>query len=88
MASFLPHADRPHELARARVLHYHDSMEPHFWATCLERLAPAHPEVHEWLSARGSLGNAAPKPWRLVTQGLRLARGLPRRRYRLRAQPA
>jgi hypothetical protein len=88
MASFLPHADRPDELARARVLHYHDSMEPHFWATCLERLAPAHPEVHEWLSARGSLGNAAPKPWRLVTQGLRMARGLPRRRYRLRAQPA
>jgi hypothetical protein len=88
MASFLPHADRPDELARARVLHYHDSMQPHFWATCLERLAPAHPDVHEWLSARGPLANAAPKPWRLVTQGLRMARGLPRRRYRLRAQPA
>ncbi len=88
MASFLPHADRPDELARARVLHYHDSMEPHFWATCLERLAPGHPEVHEWLSARGPLENAAPSPWRLMTQGLRLARGVPRRRYRLHAQPA
>jgi hypothetical protein len=88
MASFLPHADRPDDLARARVLHYHDSMEPHFWAACLQRLAPAHPDISAWLLERGPLANAAPKPWRLVTQGLRVARGVPRRRYRLRAQPA
>ncbi len=31
MASFLPHADLPEELAKTRILHYHDAMEPHFW---------------------------------------------------------
>ena len=62
MASFLPHADLPEELAQARVLHYHDAMQPHFWATCLERLAPAHPEVHAWLSAREPLADPAPRP--------------------------
>jgi hypothetical protein len=82
VASFLPHAHDPETLAKARVLHYHDSMQPHFWETFLERLAPAHPDVHAWLRARQPLADPAPAPWRAVREGLRIARGVPRRRYR------
>jgi hypothetical protein len=88
MASFLPHADRPEELAQARILHYHDSMQPHFWATCLERLSHDHSEVHEWLSAQAPLSDPAPATSRALREVLRVARGVPRRRYRLRAQTA
>jgi hypothetical protein len=91
MASFLPHADLPEELAETVILHYHDAMKPHFWATCLERLKPGHPEVHAWLSSRAPLGDPAPKHWHLVSETLRVARGVSRRRYRktrLQAQPA
>jgi hypothetical protein len=87
MASFLPHADLPEELATARILHYHDSMTPPFWDTCLERLRPLHPEVHDWLKAREPLTDPSPRLSRLLTQSLRVARGVTRRRYRLRAQP-
>ena len=82
MASFLPHADLPEQLAQARILHYHDAMQPHFWETCLARLEPGHPEVHAWLRAREPLADPAPAAWRAVREGLRVARGVPRRRYR------
>jgi hypothetical protein len=84
MASFLPAFDLPEQLAEARILHYHDAMQPHFWDTCLERLAPAHPDAHAWLAERAPLSDPAPAPSRLVRQALRAARGVPRRRYRAR----
>jgi hypothetical protein len=84
MASFLPHFDLPERLAEARILHYHDAMEPHFFETCVERVGTAHPEVHAWLRGREPLTDPAPAPWRLVRQALRVARGVPRRRYRKR----
>ena len=82
MASYLPHGDRPEQLAAARILHYHDAMQPHYWDTCLERLEPGHPDVHAWLSAREPLGDPAPAAYRAVREGLRVARGVPRRRFR------
>jgi hypothetical protein len=82
MASFLPHADLPEQLAVARILHYHDSMEPGFWPTCLERLSHGQPEVRDWLNERGPLTDPAPAPSRAVRHGLRVARGVTRRRYR------
>jgi hypothetical protein len=83
MASFLPHADLPDELAKAVILHYHDSMQPHFWATCLERLRDTgHTDVHAWLSERAPLADPAPAPSRALREALRVARGVPRRRYR------
>jgi hypothetical protein len=88
MASFLPHADLPQELVRARVLHYHDSMQPHFWPTCLERLSTSHPQIHAWLSDRSPLTDPAPALSRLLTTGLRVSRGVPRRRYRQGARAA
>ena len=84
MASFLPTFDVPEKLAAARVLHYHDAMQPHFWDTCLQRLETTQPEAYAWLRAREALTDPAPARWRLVRQALRIARGVPRRRYRSR----
>jgi len=81
MASFLPEQDG---LDSAEILHYHDSMEPHFFDTVLERLHETHPEVHEWLRTQPPLTDPAPAPSRLLRQALRVARGVPRRRYRSR----
>ena len=88
MASYLGHADRPEELAAAHILHYHDSMSPPFWDTCLERLRPGHPEVHEWLSGQEPLVDGTAVPWRALGQGLRVTRGVSRRRYRTAALSA
>jgi hypothetical protein len=88
MASFLPQYDRPEQLAKTVVLHYHDAMQPEFWDTCLERLAATRPEIHAWLKDRAPLGDPAPAPSRLVRQALRIARGVPRRRYRARVAAA
>jgi hypothetical protein len=87
VASFLP-LPSDEDLGQARILHYHDGMGPHFYATLLERLEATHPDVHGWLASEQPLTDPAPRPWRLVRQGLRVARGVPRRRYRLRAQQA
>ena len=38
-------------------------------------------------SRRSGLGDPAPPAWRFVREGLRVARGLPRRRYRLQMRP-
>jgi hypothetical protein len=84
MASFLPQFESPERLTQAKVLHYHDAMEPHFWPTCVERVSAGHPEVGAWLRERPPLTDPAPAPYRLVRQALRIARGVPRKRYRAR----
>jgi hypothetical protein len=86
--SFMPHPDTRGGIGQARLLHYHDAMGAPAWETLLERLAPAHPEVHAWLAGEQPLGDPAPPPWRLLREGLRVARGVPRRRYRLGMRPA
>jgi len=83
VASYLPPASLA-DLRQARILHYHDGMGPHFYETLLERLEVTHPEVHAWMAGEQPLTDPAPAPWRIVRQGLRVARGVPRRRYRLR----
>ena len=88
MASFLPHTNLPEQLAQAKILHYHDAMQAHFWDECLARLEPGHPDVHAWLSTREPLADPAPAPWRAVREGLRIARGVTRRRYRATVAPA
>jgi hypothetical protein len=87
VASFLPEPV-PQDLRAARVLHYHDGMGPHHYATLLRQLQATHPDVHAWLAAEHPLTDPAPTAARLLRQGLRVARGVPRRRYRLRAQQA
>jgi hypothetical protein len=83
VASFLP-PPTDDDLGRARILHYHDGMDPHFYPTLVERLEGAHQTVNAWLAHEQPLTDPAPLPWRLARQGLRVARGVPRRRYRSR----
>ena len=82
VGSFLP-APSPQGLRQARILHYHDAMDPHFYGSLLELLELTHPDVHAWAAGERPLTDPAPAPWRLVRQGLRVARGVPRRKYRL-----
>ena len=59
-------------------------MEPHFFATVLERLQETHPEVHAWLRTQPPLTDPAPAPARWLREALRVGRGVSRRRYRSR----
>jgi hypothetical protein len=88
VASFLPPSDSPRPLAEARILHYHDSMEASQWPGLLAGLEESHPEAHAWLATERPLGDPAPPVWRFLREGLRVVRGLPRRRYRLQMRPA
>jgi hypothetical protein len=87
VASFLE-SPTHEDLAKARILHYHDSMGAHYWPTLLGHLEATHPDVHAWLAGQQPLGDPAPRRWRLLREGLRVARGVPRRRYRLQMRPA
>ena len=87
VASYLP-APPPEQLAQARILHYHDGMGPHYWTELVRSLEGAHPEAHAWLATQQPLVDPAPAPSRLLREGLRIARGVPRRRYRLAARTA
>jgi hypothetical protein len=87
VASFLD-TPTPADLRAARVLHYHDGMGPHHWPALLEQLRETHPAAHAWLAGEPHLGDPSPPPWRLLRQALRIARGVPRRRYRLAARAA
>jgi hypothetical protein len=88
MASFLPEQYSREDFRATRVLHYHDGLGPHFYAEMLDRLERSHPDVHAWLSAEQPLTDPAPRPHRVLREGLRVARGLPRRRYRLQMRSA
>ena len=41
----------PAKLAAARVIHYHQSMRPDYWAGFLDLLRPTQPAVADWLAA-------------------------------------
>jgi hypothetical protein len=86
MASYLPQQYDPRRFASAKILHYHDSMQAHFWPQLLERFAQVHPQQVQWLGALGPLMNPAPLRWRLAAEALRMARGVPRRAYRNRVR--
>ena len=73
-------------LADAAILHYHDCMQPQHWPALLARLEGTHPEVHAWLGAEPPLSDPAPRGARMLREALRIARGLPRRRYRTQMQ--
>lgn len=48
------------QLKAARILHYHDSMWPHFWPEFIKCLYVTHPQVADWLSSVGPMKNEAP----------------------------
>jgi hypothetical protein len=88
MASYLPHYWNPDVLRQTRVLHYHDSMGPHFFNELLERIKATQPDRHEWLSAWGPTVTPSPWPTKVAAELLRVGRGVPRWAYRRRAKAA
>jgi len=55
-------------LNEAKIVHFHDSMWPHFWPTFLECMNKTHPEVGKWLEAKGPVENKAHWQWRLLNR--------------------
>lgn len=74
------HPDDPDELATARIVHYHDSLEPDFFPELVRRLEARHPEVGAWMRALGPLVGDPPLN-RVARQALRAARSVRRRGY-------
>jgi hypothetical protein len=71
-------------MSDARLLHYHDSLEPHYWNEFLGLAEEAWPELAVWLRPLESIANPAPRHWQVAGEIVRMARGLPRRVYRAR----
>jgi hypothetical protein len=84
LASYLADQFDAKAFREARLLHYHDSMEPHYWPIFLGLLERHHPESAQWLAERGPVLNPAPRSWRATAEAFRIFRGLPRRVYRAR----
>ncbi len=81
MASYMPEYYRAETFRTARIVHYHDSMEPHFWPTFAQRLGAEHPEVAEWLRPHGPIATYASPSARALAELLRVERGVRRRAY-------
>lgn len=71
-------------MSEARLLHYHDSLEPHYWQSFLEMAEEAWPELAAWLRPLEPITNPAPRHWQLAGEIVRIGRGFPRRIYRAR----
>lgn len=57
-------------LKSTRILHYHDSMWPHFWSVFIKCLSDTHPDVADWLTSIGPMKNDAPFYCRSMTKML------------------
>lgn len=71
----------PEALRAARIVHYHDSMWPHFWPTFLDALQLAHPGVAGWLERQGPMRVSAPLHWRALSAVLKAYRRRQTSRY-------
>jgi hypothetical protein len=84
LASYLDDEYDADLMSDARLLHYHDSLEPHQWQKFLRRAEVAWPKLAEWLRPQGPITNPAPRHWQFAGEIVRMARGFPRRIYRAR----
>jgi hypothetical protein len=74
----------PLRLREARLLHYHDAMNPHFWGEFLERIRSERPEHYAWLKDAGPIKYSSPLVTRVAGEALRIMRGVRRSAYRRR----
>jgi hypothetical protein len=44
----------------AKVLHYHDSLWPHYFPQLVEMCRTGKPELYQWLNTLGPLNNTSP----------------------------
>jgi hypothetical protein len=68
-------------LREAKIIHYHNAMDPGPWPKFLAQLESTHPEVHRWLKSIGPLPDATPLPWRFFAYSLRALRAYRRNQY-------
>jgi hypothetical protein len=71
-------------LREAKIVHYHDSMWPHFFPVFRECLINTHAEAGQWLASLGPMKNSAPAQWRFVTKVLSKLRHRREMAYRRR----
>lgn len=71
----------PEALRDARIVHYHDSMWPHFWPTFLASLQATQPQVAAWLRPLGPMRVTAPPHYRALSALLKAARRRRGERY-------
>jgi len=75
---------RTHSIATlrdAKIIHYHNAMDPGPWAHFLEQLKCAQPEVYRWLKGIGPLANDQPLHWSVAAHSLRAVRAFRRKLY-------
>lgn len=56
------------QLKEALIVHYHDSMWPHFWSTFIQCMGDTHPAVADWLNRLGPMKNEAAVRWRATNK--------------------
>jgi hypothetical protein len=56
------------KMASVSILHHHNAMYPAYWPVFIEVFGQALPNVHEWLSPLGPLGNKAPLLYRALNK--------------------
>jgi hypothetical protein len=66
---------------QACVLHYHDSLWPHFFPKFLELCREGQPKIYEWLKGRSPLKNDAPLGYRLWGKALKSGRSRQERAF-------
>ena len=74
----------PQRLREARLLHYHDAMNPHSWNELLTRISCERPEHYAWLKEAGPIDYRWPVATRIASETLRILRGMRRSAYRRR----
>jgi hypothetical protein len=67
-------------LREAKIIHYHNAMDPGPWPNFLAQLEGAHPDVYLWLKGIGPLP-AMSLPWSLASYSLRALRAARRNLY-------
>ncbi len=85
-ASYLESQFDPLEFSTACVVHYHDSMGPHFFPRFLEYVCRYQPHAFEWLSSVGAIVSPAPESHRIIAKLLRVPRGVQRLLHRSRSR--
>jgi hypothetical protein len=68
-------------IREAKIIHYHNAMDPAPWPSFLAQLENTHPEVFSWLRAIGPLPQGLPPHWNLARYCLRALRASRRRMY-------
>ena len=71
----------PVAFVRAKLLHYHDALWPHFFPQFLEMCQHGQPALYEWLKNRSPLVNEAPLAWRVIAKGIKAFRAKQERTF-------